>query len=100
MAQQYPPNTMLPETRTASDAAAEAAMAKGINVLEPRRKYVEVGSSKSVNKKTGGNSGKTGRRYMSQVRGHGGGQISAEEKARRAEQSARSKENQKPKYIR
>lgn len=100
MAQQYSPNTMFPETRASSDAAAAAAVAAGRIVVEPRRKYTQVGSAKSVSKKTGGNSGKCGRRYQSYMRGHGGGQISSEERVRREEQSKISRENQKAKYIR
>lgn len=100
MAQQYPPNVMLPETRAASDAAVAAAKMAGIHVLEPRRKYIEVGSAKSSGKKAGGNSGKVGRRYRTYLRGHQGGQISSEEKLLREEQRKYSKENQKPKYVR
>lgn len=44
-------------------------------------------SVKGTKSKTSGNSGKTGRRYRAYVRGHQGGQIPHEEKARREKQS-------------
>lgn len=52
-----------------------------------RRKYVEVGTAKSVAKKTGGNSGGVGRRARALKRGHGGGQETTEMRAERERQS-------------
>ena len=52
-----------------------------------RAKYMRASEQKSGRAKTSGNSGKTGRKYRSYLRGHSGGQISAEEKARRTAQS-------------
>jgi hypothetical protein len=51
-----------------------------------RRKYL-FHQIKSTRPKTSGNSGKTGKKYRSYVRGHQGGQVPSEEKARREAQS-------------
>lgn len=48
-----------------------------------RAKYRVRPATKGTRPKTSGNSGKCGRKYRSHMRGHGGGQVCAEEKARR-----------------
>lgn len=52
-----------------------------------RAKYMRW-AVKGTRAKPSGNSGKCGRAWRAYQRGHGGGQISSEEKARRAVQSA------------
>ena len=52
-----------------------------------RAKYMNH-AVKGTRSKTSGNSGNVGRAHRARTRGHGGGQISSEEKARRAAQSA------------
>lgn len=53
-----------------------------------RRKYTQGIHIKSTRQKANGNSGQCGRAWRRKQRMHGGGQISAEEKSRRAAQSA------------
>lgn len=66
MAQQYPTNTMYPETRAASDRESDPKKR-----IKLRLKYIQVGSSKSVSRKSN-NSGKAGRKFRAEQRGHGG----------------------------
>ena len=82
MAQQYPTNTMYPETRAASDAASDPKKR-----IKLRLKYTQVGSSKGVSRKSN-NSGKTGKRFRCEQRGHSGGKAPLEQMQARAAQSA------------
>lgn len=75
MAQQYPPNVLEPLTQAASDAIFNPKTA-----VKLKRKYIEVGSTKSAKAKTSGNSGKVGRRHRRKERMHGGGQATHEQK--------------------
>lgn len=93
-------NTLLPETKAASDAAIASAEARGICVLEPKPKYRVASLVKKTRDKGGGNSGNAGRKWRRKQRGHAGGQISSEEKQRREEQSRNARANQKPKIAR
>lgn len=80
MAQQYPPNVMLPETRAASDRVHALSAAAGVIEIRPRSKYRDPGSGKNMGKKISGNSGKTGRKHRSFMRGHSGGKETLEQK--------------------
>ncbi len=54
-----------------------------------RRKYLEgAPTTKGTRLKSSGNNGTVGRAYRSKLRMHGGGQVTPEEKERRAAQSA------------
>lgn len=82
MAQQYAVNVLLPETRAASDRIYNPNTA-----IKLRRKYIDVGTSKSPSKRTGGNSGKTGKKHRSELRMHGGGKLPIEQMLAREAQS-------------
>lgn len=83
MAQQYAPNTMPPETRISSDAHHNPKIA-----IRLKLKYIQVGSAKTASKRVGGNSGKTGKKFRSEQRFHGGGKPTPEQKAASEAQSA------------
>lgn len=77
------------DPKTSPQAVLISTALAGPPGVRLRRKYLEgAPTTKGTRLKSSGNNGTVGRAYRSKQRMHGGGQVTPEEKERRAAQSA------------